>query len=88
MVPRLVGGGGPALPHLHALPLEPLEDGPGELDVLLDESRGDVAAVGDDAHEGVGGELVDEAREVPVAHLHELQENRVLEMVSFSGLDR
>lgn len=77
MVPRLVGGGagpgggGPAA-HLHALPLEPLEDGLGELDVLLDEGPGDVAAVGDDADEGVGGELVDEAREVPVAHFHEL----------------
>ena len=45
---------------------------PGELDVLLDEGPGDVAAVGDDADEGVGGELVDEAREVSVAHLHEL----------------
>ena len=78
MVPRLVGrgssvGGGGGVAHHHALPLEPLEDRLGQLDVLLDEGRGDVAAVGDDAHEGVGGELVDEAREVSVAHFHELR---------------
>merc|ERR1712061_490686 len=76
----------PLLGGAHALPLEPLEDRPGELDVLLDEARGDVAPGGDDGHEGVGRELVEEAGEVRVAHLYHLEVRGILEQLSLNCL--
>ena len=72
--PIVSGSAVPLLGGAHALPLEPLEDRPGELDVLLDEARGDVAPGGDDGHEGIGRELVEEAGEVHVAHFYHLWE--------------